>query len=111
MIARLVDAGVEVKPGQALAKLDPADLQLAAQAAKAQLTAARATSQPPALTATVTKTCSTRNLSTKLLFDAKENAFKSAKARAEARSQSQISGNQAAYGTLTTEYPAIVATA
>lgn len=40
LAARLVDAGAEIKPGQPLARLDPADLQLAAAAARAQLSAA-----------------------------------------------------------------------
>ena len=109
MIARLVDAGAEVKPGQALAKLDPADLQLAAQAAKAQLTAAESDLTTTRADRNRYQDLFNQKFVSKAAFDAKENAFKSAKARAEqARSQSQISGNQAAYGTLTTEYPAIV---
>ena len=42
-------------------------------------------------------------------FDAKENAFRSAQARLEqARAQSQISGNQAAYGTLAAETDGVI---
>jgi len=37
--SRLVDAGMAVKAGQTLARLDPADLQLARQAALAQVAA------------------------------------------------------------------------
>src|SRR6478752_1713001 len=42
LVRRTVDIGDEVKRGQVLAELDPADLQLQAQATQAQLTAARA---------------------------------------------------------------------
>jgi RND family efflux transporter MFP subunit len=42
-------------------------------------------------------------------FEAKDNAFNNARSRLEqARSQSQISGNQANYGSLSSEFPAIV---
>ena len=40
LVARLVDAGAVVKKGQPLARLDPADVSLQAEAAKAQLAAA-----------------------------------------------------------------------
>src|SRR6478672_9839317 len=42
LIRRSVDIGDQVKRGQVLAELDPADLQLQAQASQAQLSAARA---------------------------------------------------------------------
>ncbi|MEI6304244.1 MAG: biotin/lipoyl-binding protein, partial [Betaproteobacteria bacterium] len=42
IVARLVDVGARVKKGQALARLDPQDTQLNADAAKAQLAAAQA---------------------------------------------------------------------
>ncbi len=42
LVRRTVDIGDRVKRGQVLAELDPADLQLQAQATQAQLTAARA---------------------------------------------------------------------
>ena len=42
LVRRTVDIGDQVKRGQVLAELDPADLQLQAQATQAQLTAARA---------------------------------------------------------------------
>jgi RND family efflux transporter MFP subunit len=107
--ARLVDAGAEIKAGQALARLDPSDLQLAAAASRAQLAAAESD---------LTTTRADRERYAGLLarkfvsqgaFDTKDNAFNSAQARLEqARAQNQISGNQAAYGTLSSEFPAIV---
>jgi len=42
LVARLVEVGFRVEPGMALARLDPADLELQARATEAQLAAARA---------------------------------------------------------------------
>lgn len=107
--ARLVDPGAEIKAGQTLAQLDPTDLQLAAGAAQAQLAGAEsdyATSQAEreryaGLLA--------KKFVSQAAFDARDNALNSARARLEqARAQSRISGNQAAYGTLSSESPAVV---
>lgn len=109
MLARLVDAGAEIKPGQPLAKLDPADLQLAASAARAQLAAAESDFATTEAERDRYQGLLKQKFVSQAAFDAKENAFKSAQGRAEqARAQSRISGNQAAYGTLSSEYPAIV---
>lgn len=109
LVARLVDAGAEVKAGQPLARLDPADLQLAAEAARAQLAAAEsdlatARSERERYAGLLAK-----KFVSQAAFDAKDNAFNASEARfAQAKSQSRISGNQAAYGTLTAEFPAVV---
>jgi RND family efflux transporter MFP subunit len=109
MVARLVDAGAEIKPGQPLAKLDPADLLLSANAAKAQLVAAESDLATARSDRDRYQGLLNQKFVSQAAFDAKENAYKSANGRAEqARAQSQISGNQAAYGTLSSEYPAIV---
>ena len=42
LVARLVEVGTRVEPGVALARLDPADIQLQVRAAQAQLESARA---------------------------------------------------------------------
>jgi len=107
--ARLVDTGAEIKAGQPLARLDPNDLQLAAGAARAQLQAA----ESDLTTARAERERYAGLLAKKFVsqaaFDAKDNALNSAQARLEqARAQNQISGNQAAYGTLVSEYPAVV---
>ncbi|HLO61798.1 MAG TPA: efflux RND transporter periplasmic adaptor subunit, partial [Azonexus sp.] len=107
--ARLVDAGAEIKAGQPLARLDPADLQLAAGSARAQLAGA----ESDLATARAERERYAGLLAKKFVsqaaFDAKDNAFNGAQARLEqARAQSQVSGNQAAYGTLSSETPAIV---
>ncbi|WP_265946805.1 efflux RND transporter periplasmic adaptor subunit [Dechloromonas sp. A34] len=109
LAARLVDAGAEIKPGQPLARLDPADLELAATAARAQLAGA----ESDLATASAERERYAGLLAKKFVsqaaFEAKDNAANSARARLEqARSQSRISGNQAAYGTLSSEFPAVV---
>lgn len=109
IIARLVDAGAEIKPGQPLARLDPADLQLSANAAKAQLVAAESDLATARADRDRYQGLLNQKFVSQAAFDTKENAYKSSQGRAEqARAQSQISGNQAGYGTLSSEYPAIV---
>ncbi len=109
LAARLVDSGAEIKAGQPLARLDPADLQLAASSARAQLAAA----ESDMATARADRERYAGLLAQKFVsqaaFDAKDNAWNAARGRLEqARAQSQISNNQAGYGTLSSEYPAIV---
>src|SRR5574343_184094 len=107
--ARLVDAGAEIKPGQPLARLDPADLQLAAGSARAQLAGA----ESELATARAERERYAGLLAKKFVsqaaFDAKDNAFNSAQARLEqARAQSRISTNQSDYGTLSSDRAGIV---
>ena len=107
--ARLVDAGAEIKAGQALASLDPADLQLAASAAQAQLAAAESELSTSRAERERYAGLLNKKFVSQAAFDAKDNAFNGAQARlTQARAQSQISGNQAAYGTLNSAFPAVV---
>ena len=107
--ARLVDTGAEIKAGQPLARLDPNDLQLAAGAARAQLQAAESDLSTARAERERYAGLLAKKFVSQAAFDAKDNALNSAQARLEqARAQNQITGNQAAYGTLVSEYPAIV---
>lgn len=107
--ARLVDSGMTVKAGQPLARLDPADLQLSRQAAVAQVAAAESEFNTAASERERYAGLLAQRFVSQAAFDAKENAFRSAKARLEqARAQSQISGNQAAYGTLAAENDGVI---
>ena len=106
---RLVDSGMKVKAGQTLARLDPADLQLAQQAAQAQVAAA----ESELTTATAERARYADLLAKRFVsqaaYDVRENTFRSAQARLEqARAQSRISGNQASYGTLTAERDGVI---
>ncbi|MBU1363803.1 MAG: efflux RND transporter periplasmic adaptor subunit [Gammaproteobacteria bacterium] len=107
--ARLVDVGAEIRTGQALARLDPADLELAAAAARAQLAAAESEHATARAERARYADLIARKFVSQAAFEAKDNAYNSALARLDqARSQSRMSGNQAAYGTLSSEFPAIV---
>lgn len=107
--ARLVDAGAEIKAGQPLARLDPADLQLAAGSARAQLAGAESELATARAERERYAGLVAKKFVSQAAFDAKDNALNGAQARLEqARAQSQVSGNQAAYGTLSSETPAVV---
>lgn len=107
--ARLVDTGAAIQPGQPLARLDPTDLQLAANSARAQLAAAESDLNTTRAERERYAGLLARKFVSQAAFDAKENAFNSARARLEqAQAQSEISGNQTRYGTLSSETPAII---
>lgn len=107
--ARLVDTGAEVKVGQPLVKLDPADLELNASAARAQLAAAESDFATASAERERYAGLVKQKFVSATAFDAKDNAFNSARARlVQAQAQTRISGNQASYGTLSSERPAVV---
>lgn len=107
--ARLVDAGAEVRPGQPLARLDPADLQLAASAAAAQLASAESENATARAERERYAGLLSRNFVSPSAFETRDNAANAAHARLDqARAQARISSNQASYGTLSSETPAIV---
>jgi len=109
IIARLVDAGAEVKAGTPLARLDPADLELALQSAKAQLQAAESDYATAKAERERYADLVSKHFVSQAAFDAKENAYKAAQGRLEqARAQTAVSGNQAAYGTLLADRAGII---
>jgi RND family efflux transporter MFP subunit len=93
--ARLVDAGALVKPGDVLAKLDPADTALSAASADAQLALADAEAKRY-------RELRTKNFVSQAALDAKETAFKAALA------QANLAHNQSAYTVLKAEQAGIV---
>ncbi|WP_371324305.1 efflux RND transporter periplasmic adaptor subunit [Dechloromonas sp. ZY10] len=107
--ARLVDAGAEVRPGQPLARLDPADLQLAASAAAAQLASAESEHATARAERERYAGLLSKNFVSPSAFETRDNAANAARARLDqARAQARISGNQASYGSLSSEAPAVV---
>lgn len=101
LVARLVDAGARVKRGEALARLDPEDARLAAQAAAAQLASAEGDLALAKAELERHADLLARRFISPSAYDAKQNALNAARARAEqARSQAAISANQAGYTTL-----------
>lgn len=95
-VERLVDAGARVKPGQALARLDPADAALAASQAEANAALATADLKR-------TRDLREKNFVSQAALEARETAASTAEA------QAKLARNQAAYTTLTADASGIVA--
>ncbi|MBP8080631.1 MAG: efflux RND transporter periplasmic adaptor subunit [Arenimonas sp.] len=98
---RLVDAGAVVKSGQALAELDPSDLNLQSEASQAQLASARSDLSLAKAELQRYKQLADQQLVSRALYDSKVAAFQAAEARVrQAQSQAAVAGNQAAYAIL-----------
>lgn len=109
LVARPVDAGARVKRGQLLARLDPEDARLAAQASGAQLASAEGDFELARAELERHADLLARKFISQSAFDLKQNAFNAAKARVEqARSQAAISSNQANYTTLVADADGVV---
>ena len=109
LVARHVDAGARVTRGAVLARLDPDDAQLAAQAAAAQLAAAEGDLALAKAELERHADLLARRFISQSAFDAKQNAFNAAMARAQqARSQAGITSNQASYTTLVADADGVV---
>lgn len=109
IVERLVDVGDSVRKGQTLARLDPQDLNLAADAVQAQVAAAETDHQWSRDELDRQKQLLDRGLSGQAAYDQALNAFKSAEARLEqARAQLSVSLNQAAYAELQADRDGVV---
>ena len=109
LVARTADAGARVSRGAILARLDPEDALLAAQAAAAQLASAQGDHALARAEMERHADLLAKRFISQSAFDAKQNAYNAAKARAEqARSQAAISSNQAAYTTLVADADGVV---
>ena len=109
LVARPVDAGARVTRGQVLARLDPEDARLAAQAAGAQFASAEGDFALAKSELDRHADLLAKKFISPSAFDVKQNAFNAAKARAEqARSQAAISSNQAGYTTLVADADGVV---
>ncbi len=109
IVARLADTGSEIRAGQPLARLDPADLQLSARAAAAQLTAAESEVATSAAERERYADLLSKKFVSQAAYDSRQNALNGAQARLEqARAQRRISSNQVDYGTLSAEFPAVI---
>jgi membrane fusion protein, multidrug efflux system len=109
LVSRNADAGARVKRGQVLARLDPEDARLAAQAAVAQLAAAEGDYALAKAELERHSDLLAKKFISQSAFDAKQNAYNAAKARFEqSRSQAAISANQAGYTTLVADADGVV---
>jgi membrane fusion protein, multidrug efflux system len=100
--ARQVELGQSVRPGQTLAQLDATDLRLNQQAAQAGLAAAEATAVQAAADLKRFQDLRAQGFISAAELDRHQTNNKNAQAQlTQARAQSSVQGNQAAYGTLT----------
>ena len=106
---RLVDAGALVKKGQPLARIDPQDVRLTADASKAQVAAQRTEAEFADAELTRFQDLFNKGFVSKSALDQKMNVANAAIARLDAaRAQSSVSNNQAGYATLTAETSGVV---
>lgn len=109
VIARLVDVGTVVHPGQILARLDATDLQHTQQAARAQVAAAESDLALAKAELARSADLLARQFVSQSAYDAKLSLFQAAQARFEqAREQAAVSRNQTGYAALTADHAGVV---
>lgn len=109
LAARLVDSGARVTRGQALARLDPADLRLSASAARADLAAAEADLKLARSEYERARSLVAQKFQSESVLDARRTSLEAAEARLEqARAGAALAGNQAAYATLEADRDGVV---
>ena len=107
---RLVDAGEHVRQGQVLAELDPGDLSLQANAARAELAAAEADLARTRGDLARYRALLDGQLVSRSAYDAQLAAFRAAEGRANAaRAQAAVAGNQSAYTRLRAPRDGVIA--
>jgi membrane fusion protein, multidrug efflux system len=98
---RKVDVGDRVRRGQVLAELDPDDLRLQADSARALVAAAEADLELARSERDRHRSLLDRQLISPSLFDVRDNQYRAAAARAQqARAQLDVASNQAGYARL-----------
>ncbi len=107
--ARLVQVGDLVKAGQALARLDPQDLQLGVQAMRAQLDAAKADYEKAKSDLDRYAHLLDRKFISAAEFDQRRLSYDAARSRYEqAAAQYNLNANQASYSVLTADRDGVV---
>lgn len=111
LVRRQVDVGDRVASGQLLAELDPGDLRLQAQAARAQAAAADAELARAAAERARFQALLRDQLVSRSTYDQAETAWKAAQAQARAaRANLDIARNQAGYAQLRAPRDGVIAT-
>lgn len=109
LLRRLADVGTQVKKGQILAELDPADLHLSAAAAQAQVAAAQTEFDFAQAELARYRSLLAQTFISQAAFDARQNAYNATAARLEqARSQHAVTRNQAAYASLIADADGVI---
>lgn len=109
IVRRAVNVGDAVKPGQLLAQLDPQDLKLGQDAARAALVAAQANLDQTEADYKRFKELRDQGFISSAELERRDTALKAARAQFDqARAQSSVQGNQAAYATLVADVAGVV---
>jgi len=109
VISRSVDVGARVRRGEALARIDPTDVGLQAEAAKAAATAARTELAFAKAEYDRYQGLFAQKFVSASALDAKKNALETNRAKLEqAEAQLAVSRNQAAYATLVADRDGVV---
>jgi len=109
VIARFVDVGAAVTKGQVLARLDPQDAGLAAEAARSQLAAADADHALARAELERYRDLYAKKFVSQAVLDARQTTFDTTKARLDqARAQFATAQNQSAYTALVAEADGVI---
>ena len=109
MLRRMVDLGDTVKAGQLLAQLDPQDLRLGLDAARAATTAAQAGFDQIAADYRRYKDLRDQGFISSADLERREMQVKTAQAQLEqARAQASVQGNQAGYASLVADAAGVI---
>lgn len=107
---RLVDTGSRVKKNQPLAELDPQDVKLQLEAARAQVAAAEANHQLAKGELERYKTLLQKQTISRSQFDAVENQYRASEAQLQQiRAQYDVASNQAGYAVLRAPEAGVIA--
>ena len=109
IVARLVDIGAIVRPGQPIARLDASDFALAAASARAQVASAEAERDLAAADHGRYKELREKNFISRAEYERRANALSTTQARLEAlRAQYRQAANQAAYAVLAADTAGVI---
>jgi len=109
IVERLVDVGASVKEGQPVARLDPADLTLAAASAKAQAASVEAERTFAEAELKRYRELREKNFISQAEYDRRASAFATADSRLDAaRAQERQASNQMAYAVLHADTSGII---
>jgi multidrug efflux system membrane fusion protein len=109
IVRRAAELGDTVKPGQVLAQLDPQDLKLGQDAARAALVAAQANYDQSAADFKRFRELRDQGFISSADLERRDTTLKAAQAQLDqARAQSSVQGNQAAYAALVADAGGVI---
>jgi membrane fusion protein, multidrug efflux system len=109
IVRRGADLGDVVKPGQVLAQLDPQDLKLGQDSARAAMVAAQANFDQAAADSKRFRELRDQGFISSAELERRDTTLKAAQAQLDqARAQSSVQGNQAAYASLVADAGGVI---